>query len=261
MEKKGLLLTYLLSLVNFNISRVQVVHGDVITYRQNVDKLAEQQQSKYLDLYTILPSEISMQLAEVSLALGAIEDQVLVDLFYFFLSGHMHPLHWEAQVDISAVLFQVLSKEREIQRTREIKDDFSSRINDVSEKLKAISAKFKEKSPDVDHAKEEVKVGQLPCFTRKYKLFTLEKNTFLFLLSQSLSENLDTCGRVLIELDYSVQEFGRRNPLLAKQLGDAISKLSEMHRHTTRLADCRNNWLKKVSFFRFACCPVCRFVF
>lgn len=49
----------------------------MITYRQNVDKLAEQQQSKYLDLYTILPSEISMQLAEVSLALGAIEDQVL----------------------------------------------------------------------------------------------------------------------------------------------------------------------------------------
>lgn len=41
-----------------------------------MDKLAEQQQSKYLDLYTILPSEISMQLAEVSLALGAIEDQV-----------------------------------------------------------------------------------------------------------------------------------------------------------------------------------------
>lgn len=49
----------------------------MITYRQNTDKLAELQQSKYLDLYTILPSEISMQLAEVSLALGAIEDQVL----------------------------------------------------------------------------------------------------------------------------------------------------------------------------------------
>lgn len=56
-------------------------------------------------------------------------------------------------------MFQVLSKEREIQRTREIKEDFNSRIHDISEKLKAISAKFKEKSPDVDHAKEEVKVG------------------------------------------------------------------------------------------------------
>lgn len=89
-----------------------------------------------------------------------------------------------------------------------------------------------------------------------------KKTHFYYLYrSQSLSENLDTCGRVLTELDYSVQEFGRRNPLLAKQLGDAISKLSEMHRHTTRLADCRNNWLKKVSFFRFSCCPVCRFVF
>lgn len=55
----------------------------MITYRQNVDKLAEQQQSKYLDLYTILPSEISMQLAEVSLALGAIEDQVLCQLKSF----------------------------------------------------------------------------------------------------------------------------------------------------------------------------------
>lgn len=55
----------------------------MITYRQNVDKLAEQQQSKYLDLYTILPSEISMQLAEVSLALGAIEDQVLYHLNFF----------------------------------------------------------------------------------------------------------------------------------------------------------------------------------
>lgn len=56
-------------------------------------------------------------------------------------------------------MIQVLSKEREIQRTREIKEDFNSRIHDISEKLKAISAKFKEKSPDVDHAKEEVKVG------------------------------------------------------------------------------------------------------
>uniref|UniRef100_A0A3P8VBV8 Spectrin repeat containing nuclear envelope protein 1 n=1 Tax=Cynoglossus semilaevis TaxID=244447 RepID=A0A3P8VBV8_CYNSE len=164
------------------LQELEIVHGDVITYRHNVDKLAEQQQSKYLDLYTILPSEISMQLAEVSLALGAIEDQV------FF---------------------------------QEIKEDFSNRIHDISEKLKTIAAKFKEKSPDVDHAKEEVK---------------------------SLAEDLDGCGRTLTELESAVQDFGRRNPLLAKQLSDAISKLSEMHHQTSRLADCRNNWLKKVCF-------------
>lgn len=55
---------------------VQVMHSELLTHKQNVEKIAEQQQSKYLDLYTILPSEISMQLAEVSLAMGAIEDQV-----------------------------------------------------------------------------------------------------------------------------------------------------------------------------------------
>lgn len=149
---------YSLEELNGSLCCAQVVHGDVITYRQNVDKLAEQQQSKYLDLYTILPSEISMQLAEVSLALGAIEDQVvchvlnlyeaLIVLFFSFCIR----LH-------SCCMFQVLYKERENQRTREIKEDFSSRIHDISEKLKSISNKFKEKSPDVDHAKDEVKVG------------------------------------------------------------------------------------------------------
>uniref|UniRef100_A0A3B3D405 Uncharacterized protein n=1 Tax=Oryzias melastigma TaxID=30732 RepID=A0A3B3D405_ORYME len=137
--------------------------------------LAEQQQSKYLDLYTILPSEISMQLAEVSLALAAIEDQ--------------------------------------IQKTREIKEDFGSRIQDLSEKLKTISSKFNEKSPDVEHAKEEVKVGML-------------------------FEELERCGGVLSELDASLQDFSRRNPLLAKQLSEAVGKLSEMHHHSSRSASC-----------------------
>uniref|UniRef100_A0A3P9H2J8 Uncharacterized protein n=1 Tax=Oryzias latipes TaxID=8090 RepID=A0A3P9H2J8_ORYLA len=141
--------------------------------------LAEQQQSKYLDLYTILPSEISMQLAEVSLALAAIEDQV------------------------------------------QIKEDFSSRIQDMSEKLKTISSKFNEKSPDVEHAKEEVK-----------RLF----------------EDLDGCGSALLELDASLQDFSRSNPLLAKQLSEAVSKLSEMHHHTSRLADSRASCLQAVCY-------------
>lgn len=38
--------------------------------------MTELQQSKYQDLQSGLPSEISMQLAEVALALGSAEDQV-----------------------------------------------------------------------------------------------------------------------------------------------------------------------------------------
>lgn len=54
---------------------------------------------------------------------------------------------------------KVLSKEREIQKTRDIKEDFSSRIHDVSEKLKGISSQLQDKATDVDHARDETKVG------------------------------------------------------------------------------------------------------
>ena len=49
---------------------------EAINHRQNVEKMAEEQKNKYLGLYTILPSELSLQLAEVALDLGTIHDQV-----------------------------------------------------------------------------------------------------------------------------------------------------------------------------------------
>lgn len=41
-----------------------------------MERMAELQQSKYQDLQAGLPTELSMQLAEVALALGSAEDQV-----------------------------------------------------------------------------------------------------------------------------------------------------------------------------------------
>lgn len=38
--------------------------------------MTEEQKNKYLGLYSILPSELSLQLAEVALELGTIHDQV-----------------------------------------------------------------------------------------------------------------------------------------------------------------------------------------
>lgn len=55
---------------------LQTAHGEVISRRQNVERMTELQQSKYQDLQAALPSELSMQLAEVALALGSAEDQV-----------------------------------------------------------------------------------------------------------------------------------------------------------------------------------------
>lgn len=55
---------------------LQTAHGEVISRRQSVERMMELQQSKYQDLQAALPSELSMQLAEVALALGSAEDQV-----------------------------------------------------------------------------------------------------------------------------------------------------------------------------------------
>lgn len=46
------------------------------SHRQNLKQIADRQQMKYQDLHATLPSEISTQLAEVTLALGSSEDQV-----------------------------------------------------------------------------------------------------------------------------------------------------------------------------------------
>ncbi|XP_029114386.1 nesprin-1 isoform X5 [Scleropages formosus] len=171
------------------LQELEVVHGELISHRQSVEKITEQQQSKYLDLYTILPSEISIQLAEVSLALGSIEDQV----------------H---------------AKEREIQQIRDIQEDFSSKIHDVSERMGAISMKLKEKSTDLSLAKEE---------------------------TEDLCEDLDICGQTLSDLDGAIQEFAERNPLLSRQLSDAIIKLNDLYHTTSRLAHSRAARLKNAS--------------
>jgi len=54
----------------------------------------------------------------------------------------------------------------------------------------------------------------------------------------------------LCELDVAVQEFGEQNLLLAKQLGSSLSKLTELHAQTSRLAEGRTTSLQKVSIWR-----------
>lgn len=46
------------------------------SHRKSLEQIADRQQMKYQDLHATLPSEISTQLAEITLALGSAEDQV-----------------------------------------------------------------------------------------------------------------------------------------------------------------------------------------
>uniref|UniRef100_A0A3P9H8X3 Uncharacterized protein n=1 Tax=Oryzias latipes TaxID=8090 RepID=A0A3P9H8X3_ORYLA len=122
--------------------------------------MTELQQSKYQDLQSGLPSEISMQLAEVALTK---------------LHGFL-----------------------------DVKEDFSSRLQDIEAKLKSISDKLEDKVAD---------------------------------MKEALCEECESCGCSLAELGVAVQEFGEQNPLLCKQLGDAVTKLAEVQLHTVRITN------------------------
>lgn len=65
-------------------------------------------------------------------------------------------------------------------------------------------------------------------------------------VSQALCEECECCNRALAELGASVQEFWEQNPLLCKQLGDAVTKLTELQVHTFQQVQDRANRLKKV---------------
>ncbi|XP_071335456.1 nesprin-1 isoform X2 [Trachinotus anak] len=185
-DTRGLLLSPTADLDSL-LQELETAHGEVISRRQSVERMTELQQTKYQDLQAGLPSELSMQLAEVALALGSAEDQVQ-------------------------------AREREVQQTRDVKEDFSSRLQDIEAKLKTITLKLENKSADLEEAKEETK---------------------------ALCEECESCCRSLAELGVAVQEFGEQNPLLCKQLGDAVAKLTEVQRHTTQQVQDRANRLKK----------------
>lgn len=58
----------------------------------------------------------------------------------------------------SFYLLQVQAREREVQQTKDVKEDFSSRLQDIEAKLKTIALKLEDKSADLEEAKEETKV-------------------------------------------------------------------------------------------------------
>ena len=205
-----------------------------------------------------------MQLAEVSLALGAIEDQVLCHLKYVKIpQGNtvQNVVMWHLMSFPHLVFSRFFQKREKFRKPEKLKrtsaqDSMTSLRNSKQSRLNSRKSLLMLITP-----KRRSRWVNCPGLTVKEMLILLVCNAKLnynpgceirlvfISFSQCLAEDLDSCGRTLSELDAAVQEFGRRNPLLAKQLGDAISKLSEMHHHTTRLADCRNNWLKKVYCF------------
>ncbi|RMC12933.1 hypothetical protein DUI87_10460 [Hirundo rustica rustica] len=113
--------------VDIQLQELQSLFGEVTTHRHAVEKLAEQQQNKYMGLYTILPSELSLHLAEVGLALVTVQDQIQ-------------------------------TKERETQQIKTLNQEFDQKIQGIANELNTILSKLKKKTNNIAQAKLEQKI-------------------------------------------------------------------------------------------------------
>uniref|UniRef100_A0A8C6ZVY9 Uncharacterized protein n=1 Tax=Nothoprocta perdicaria TaxID=30464 RepID=A0A8C6ZVY9_NOTPE len=156
--------------------------------------MAEQQQNKYLGLYTILPSELSLHLAEVGLALVTVQDQIQ-------------------------------SKEKETQQIKNLNQDFGQKIQGIANELNSILSKLKKKTNDIAQAKLEQKMLGEELDSCNVKLVELDA------LVQDFSEQNVPLAKQLSnrigKLTALQQQTVRQAEYRAAKLGQATSHLEE----------------------------------
>ncbi|XP_013912844.1 PREDICTED: nesprin-1-like [Thamnophis sirtalis] len=176
------------------VEKLQTLLNDATMHRQAVEKMAEQQQNKYLGLYTILPSELSLQLAEAGLALVNIHEQI------------------EAKV-------------KEAQQHKTLNQEFNHKIQDVAKELDLIQLKLKEKTNNITQAKRDQKNLDEELDSCNIKLLELEAAV------QSFAEQNPQLGKQLTGKINKLTEFHqqiiREAEYRASKLNQAVSHLDE----------------------------------
>lgn len=109
--------------IDTQLEELKSLLAEAASHRESIEKIAEEQKNKYLGLYTILPSEISLQLAEVALDLK-IHDQIQ-------------------------------EKVQEIEQGKAMSQEFSRQIQKVAKDLTTILTKLKAKTDDLVQAKAD----------------------------------------------------------------------------------------------------------
>ncbi|XP_031437145.1 nesprin-1-like [Clupea harengus] len=137
-DTRGLLLSPSADLDTLLIE-LEAAREDVLAHRQTVEDLSGQQLLKYeqlqsglthththTQLQSALPSDLQTQLAEITLSLGAAEDQV----------------H---------------AREQEVLQTRALKEDLSGRVQELLERIGSVCGRLEEKSRDMEDAQEDTR--------------------------------------------------------------------------------------------------------
>ncbi|XP_048456777.1 nesprin-1-like isoform X2 [Rhincodon typus] len=190
------------------LRELKELHTEVAARHQTVARLGDRQRDKYLELYTILPSELSEQLAEVTLALGAIEEQVNL-------------------------------KEGEAQQMQAVTLDFNCRMQQISDELNDISRKLKEKGTDIVQAKIEHKRLWDKLDSCNVKLVELDATIQDFIEQNPQQSKCLTDD--MTKLSSLYQQVFKETEYRASKLNKAASQLEEFH----EMLDFVLKWLEK----------------
>uniref|UniRef100_A0A287DEW2 Spectrin repeat containing nuclear envelope protein 1 n=1 Tax=Ictidomys tridecemlineatus TaxID=43179 RepID=A0A287DEW2_ICTTR len=179
--------------VDAQLEELQTLLTEATNHRQNIEKMAEEQKEKYLDLYTILPSEISLQLAEVALDLKIYE--------------------------------QIQNKVKEVEQSKAMSQEYGRQIQKIAKDLTTILTKLKAKTENLAQAKADQKVLGEELDGCNLKLIELDAAV------QKFSEQNSQLGKPLVNKIGKLTELHQQTLRQAEnrfsKLNQAASHLEE----------------------------------
>ncbi|XP_022415225.1 nesprin-1 isoform X17 [Delphinapterus leucas] len=177
--------------IDAQLEELKILLTEATNHRQNIEKMAEEQKNKYLGLYTILPSELSLQLAEVALDLGTIHDQIQ-------------------------------DKMKEVEQSKAMSQEFSQQIQKIAKDLTTILTKLRAKTDNLVQAKTDQKVLGKELDVCNLKLMDLGEAV------QKFSEQNGQLGKPLAKKIGKLTELHQQ---AIRQADNRLSKLSQAASH------------------------------
>ncbi|XP_024905248.1 nesprin-1-like [Pteropus alecto] len=177
--------------IDAQLEELQILLTEATNHRQNIEKVAEEQKNKYLGRYAILPSELSLQLAEVALNLGTIHDQIQ-------------------------------DKVKEVEQSKAMSQEFGQQIQKIAKDLTTILTKLRAKTDNLIQAKTDQKVLGEELDACNLKLMELDEAI------QKFSEQNDQLAKPLAKKIGKLTELHQQT---IRQAENRLAKLSQAASH------------------------------